>query len=80
MSNISNYGLIILTPPLNPEFMCKYQIATGLATRLSHPLHISCPYNQGKRQKPSGKKTPLKHGHGTKFGNIVINHASQHNQ
>ena len=25
MSNVGNYGLIILTPPLKPKFMSKYQ-------------------------------------------------------
>ena len=29
MSNVGNYGLIILTPPLNPEFMSKYQKTIG---------------------------------------------------
>ena len=29
MSKIGNYGLIILTPPLKPEFMSKYQKNIG---------------------------------------------------
>ena len=29
MSKVGNYGLIILTPPLNPEFMSKYQKTIG---------------------------------------------------
>ena len=29
MSNVGNYGLIILTPPLNPDFMSKYQKTIG---------------------------------------------------
>ena len=58
MSKVGNYGLIILKPPLNPEFMSKYQKPQGLAIRLTHPLHTACPYNQGKRQKPSGKILP----------------------
>ena len=29
MSKVGNYGLIILTPPLKPEFMSKYQKNIG---------------------------------------------------
>ena len=29
MSKVGNNGLIILTPPLNPEFMSKYQKTIG---------------------------------------------------
>ena len=29
MSKAANYGLIILTPPLNPDFMSKYQKTIG---------------------------------------------------
>ena len=29
MSNVGNYGLIILTPPLKPNFMSKYQKTIG---------------------------------------------------
>ena len=29
MSKVANYGLIILKPPLNPEFMSKYQKTIG---------------------------------------------------
>ena len=29
MSKVGNYGLIILTPSLNPEFMIKYQKNIG---------------------------------------------------
>ena len=29
MSKVGNYGLIILTPPLKPEFMIKYQKNIG---------------------------------------------------
>ena len=29
MSNVGNYGLIILTPPLKPKFMSKYQKTIG---------------------------------------------------
>ena len=29
MSKVSNYGLIIITPPLKPEFMTKYQKTIG---------------------------------------------------
>ena len=29
MSKVGNYGLIILTRPLKPEFMSKYQKNTG---------------------------------------------------
>ena len=29
MSKVGNYGLIILTPPLKPEFMSKYQKTIG---------------------------------------------------
>ena len=29
MSNMGNYGLIIIEPPLNPDFMSKYQKIIG---------------------------------------------------
>ena len=29
MSKVGNYGLIILTPPLKPNFMSKYQKTVG---------------------------------------------------
>ena len=29
MSTVANYGLIILTPPLKPEFISKYQKTIG---------------------------------------------------
>ena len=29
MSNVGNYGLIILTPPLKPNFMTKYHKTIG---------------------------------------------------
>ena len=29
MSNMGNYGLIILKPPINPEFMSKYNKIIG---------------------------------------------------
>ena len=29
MSNVGNYGFIILTPPLNPNFMSKYKKTIG---------------------------------------------------
>ena len=29
MSNVANYGLIILKPPLKPEFMSNYQKTIG---------------------------------------------------
>ena len=55
MSKVANYGLIILKPPIKPEFMSKYQ---KIIEMISHPLHPTCPYNQGKRQKPIGKILP----------------------
>ena len=29
MSNMGNYGLIIITPAINPDFMIKYQKIIG---------------------------------------------------
>ena len=29
MSKVANYGLIILTPPINPNFMSKYHKTIG---------------------------------------------------
>ena len=47
---------------------------------LSHPLHTLCPYNQGKRQKPSGRDPPLNMDRKQNFENLVINHASPHDK
>ena len=59
MSNVGNYGLIILTPPLNPEFMSKYRKLQGLATSLSHPLHTASPFKTRKEAKPTWENPPL---------------------
>ena len=59
MSKVAKYGLIILTPPLNTDLWVEYQKIIGPSNKFSHPLHTACPFNQGKRQKPSGKNPPL---------------------
>ena len=34
MSKVGNYGLIILKPPLNPDFMNKYKKIIGLGNKV----------------------------------------------
>ena len=59
MSKVGNYGLIILTHPLKPKFMTKYQKTIGPSNKAQSPFTSACPFNQGKRKKPSGKNHPL---------------------
>ena len=55
MSKVGNYGLIILTPPINPKRISKYPKNRAYREGL---VHTAYPYNQGKRKKPSGKILP----------------------
>ena len=76
MSNMGNYGLIILTPPINPDFMSKYQKNIGPSKGLV-TLYIMLVHTTKERGKSPMGKSSLKHGQKNKsFGNIVINHAS----
>ena len=38
MSKVGNYGLIILKPPLRPEFMSKYQKNIGPSNKAYSPF------------------------------------------
>ena len=81
MSNVGNYGLIILTPPLKTEFMSKYQKIIGQATRLSCPFTYCMSIQARKEEKTQWENPPLNMDRKNKiFGNLVINHASQNDQ
>ena len=73
---MGNYGLIILTPPLKPKFMIKYPKIIGPRNKASSPFYILHDHTTKERGKNLVGKSTLKHGQETKFGNLVINHAS----
>ena len=78
MSNVGNYGLIILIPPLKFDFMSKYQKNIGPTNKAQSPLTYCLSIQPRKEAKTQWEKHPLNMDKKTKFGNIVINHASQH--
>ena len=81
MSNVGNYGLIILTPFLNPEFMSKYQKNIGPRNKYQSPFTYCLSIQPRKEEKTPVRKSSLKHEQEKEnFGNLVINHASYHDQ
>ena len=70
-------GLIILTPPLKPEFMSKYQKNIGPRNKDLSPFTYSLSIQPRKEAKTQWENPPLNIDRKNKnFGNIVINHAS----
>ena len=80
MYKVGKYGLIIIKPPLKPEFMSKYQKTIGPSNKAQSPFTYCLSIQPRKEAKTQWEKSSLKDGHETKFGNLVINHASQHDQ
>ena len=80
MSNVGNYGLNIIKPPTKLEFMSKYQKTIGPSNKAQSPFTYGLSIQPRKEAKTQWEKSSLKHGHETKFGNIVINHASKNVQ
>ena len=77
MSKVGNYGFIILTAPLNLEFISKYQKNIGPRNKAFSPFTYSLSIQPSKEAKTQWEKSPLKHGQEKQnFGNIVINHVS----
>ena len=67
MSKWVNYGLIILTPPLKPKFMSKYQKTIGPSNKAYSPFTYCMSIKPRKEAKTQWEKSSLKHGHETKF-------------
>ena len=81
MSKVDNYGLIILTPPLNPKFMSKYQKNMGPRNKDQSPFAYCLSIQPRKEAKTKWKNPPLNMDRKNKiFGNLIINHASQHDK
>ena len=80
MSNVGNYGFIILTPPLNPDFMSKYQKNIGPSNKAQSPFTYWLSIQPRKDAKTQWENPPLNMDSKIKFENLVINHASQHDQ
>ena len=76
MSNVGKYGLIILTPPFKPEFMSKYQKNIGPSNKAYSSVTYCLSIQPRKEAKTQWGNPPLNMDRKTKFGNIVINHAS----
>ena len=80
MFKVGNYGFIILTPCLKLEFMSKYQKTIGPSNKDYSPFTYYLSIQPRKEGKTQWENPPLNMDRKTKFGNIVINHASQHDQ
>ena len=81
MSKVGNYGLIILTPPLKPEIMSKYQKNIDPGNKAQSPFTYFLSIQPRKEEKTQWENPPLNMDRKNKiFGNIVINHASHHDQ
>ena len=81
MSKVGNYGLIILTPPLKPQFMSKYKKIIGPGKKAQSPFTYCLSIQPRKEAKTQWENPPLNMDKKSKFfGNLVINHASQHDQ
>ena len=59
MSKIGNYGLIILTPPLKPEFMSKYHKTIGPSNKAQSPFTYCLSIQPRKEAKTQWKNPPL---------------------
>ena len=77
---MGNYGLIIVTPPLNPNFMSKYQKNIGPRRKAQSPFIYSLSIQPRKEEKKQSENPPLNMDMKQNFGNLVINHASPHDQ
>ena len=77
---MGNYGLIILTPPLKPEFMSKYQKNIGPINKAQSPFTYCLSIQPRKEAKTQWENPPLNMDSKTKFKNLIISHASQHDQ
>ena len=62
MSNMGNYGLIILNPPLKPDFMSKYHKIIGPSNKAYSPFYILHVHTTKERGKTNLGKSSLKHG------------------
>ena len=80
MSKVGNYGLIIIRPPLKPEFMSKFQKNIGHRNNSQSPFTYCLSILSRKEAKTQWENPPLNINNKTKFENLVINHASQHDQ
>ena len=80
MSKVGKYGLIILTPPLKPNFMSKYHKTIGPSSKAQSPFTYFLSTQPRKEEKIQWENPPLNMDSKTKFENIVINYASQHDQ
>ena len=59
MSNMGNYGLIILTPPLKPEFMSKYHKTIGPINKDQSPFTYCMSIQPRKEAKSQRENPPL---------------------
>ena len=77
---MGNDGLSILTTPLNPDFMSKYQKTIGPSNKAQSPFTYFLSIQPRKEAKTQWENPPLNMDRKKKFGNLVINHALQHDQ
>ena len=80
MSKVGNYGLIIIKPTIKLEFMSKYHKNIGPRNKAQSPFTYFLSIQPRKEAKTQWENPPLNMDSKTKFENIDINHASQHDQ
>ena len=56
---MGNYGFIILTPPLKPKFMSKYQKTIGPRNKYQSPFTYFFSIQPRKEEKTQWENPPL---------------------
>ena len=67
MYNVGNYGFIILIPPLNPDFMSKYQKTMWPSNKAQSPFTYYLSIQPSKEAKTQWEKYSLKNGQENKI-------------
>ena len=81
MSNVGNYGFIIIKKPLKLDLMSKYQKNIGPTNKAQSSFTYCLSIKPRKEAKTQWENPPLNMDKKKQnFGNLVINHASQHDQ
>ena len=77
---MGNYGLIIITLPLKPNSMSKYNKTIGPGNKAQSPFTYYMSIQPRKEAKSQWENPPLNMDRKQNFGNLVINQTSPHDQ
>ena len=77
---MGNYGFIIITPPLNPNFVSKYHKIIGPRKEAQSPFTYCMSIQPKKEAKTQWENPPLNMDRKQNFGNVFINNTSPHDQ